>query len=141
MECKVFYESWQMDCCGEPFAIGDTVNWIVCEYKELGENQTVDLGKIDYFFEKHLFDRGPYYKLEGKIKGILILYEKFGPSKIAPFCNVPVSGTLRDATRVERLEEEYMGMKATGYIVILTNIKMGDLDNASMKARTNRKNL
>ncbi|MEU6442635.1 DUF6578 domain-containing protein [Streptomyces sp. NPDC047046] len=24
---QVFYESWQFACCGEPFAVGDTVRW------------------------------------------------------------------------------------------------------------------
>ncbi len=26
-ECKLFYESWQIQCCGEPFAVGDKVDW------------------------------------------------------------------------------------------------------------------
>ncbi|SBT93621.1 hypothetical protein GA0115233_106740 [Streptomyces sp. DI166] len=24
---KVFYEDWQMECCGTPFAVGDEVSW------------------------------------------------------------------------------------------------------------------
>ncbi|MEU1518204.1 DUF6578 domain-containing protein [Streptomyces sp. NPDC005811] len=24
---QVFYEDWQMECCGEPFAVGDEVSW------------------------------------------------------------------------------------------------------------------
>lgn len=26
-ECMIYYESWQIQCCGDPFAVGDTVNW------------------------------------------------------------------------------------------------------------------
>ena len=26
-QCTVYYESWQLQCCGEPFAVGDLVNW------------------------------------------------------------------------------------------------------------------
>ncbi len=26
-ECNVYYESWQIQCCGDPFAIGDKVEW------------------------------------------------------------------------------------------------------------------
>ena len=26
-KCAVYYESWQIQCCGEPFAVGDHVNW------------------------------------------------------------------------------------------------------------------
>jgi hypothetical protein len=24
---RVFYESWQMECCGTPFSVGEEVNW------------------------------------------------------------------------------------------------------------------
>ncbi|MGW2643723.1 DUF6578 domain-containing protein [Streptomyces sp. NPDC001393] len=24
---RVFYENWQMECCGTPFAVGDEVAW------------------------------------------------------------------------------------------------------------------
>ena len=26
-ECAVYYESWQLQCCGQPFAVGDKVEW------------------------------------------------------------------------------------------------------------------
>lgn len=26
-ECTLFYESWQLQCCGDPFAVGDKVEW------------------------------------------------------------------------------------------------------------------
>lgn len=26
-ECVVYYDSWQLQCCGEPFAMGGTINW------------------------------------------------------------------------------------------------------------------
>lgn len=124
MDCRVFYESWQMVCCGEPFEIGDTVNWTVCECKQLAAKQTVDLGKIEYWFENHLFDHGPYYELEGKVTSILIMYEKFESSKTEPSLNVPVSGTLREVFEIERIEKDYKGMEATGYIVTLSDIKI-----------------
>lgn len=40
--CNIFYESWQIQCCGKPFKIGDRVRWscvytndekIICGYK------------------------------------------------------------------------------------------------------------
>ena len=122
MNCKVFYESWQMDCCGEPFSIGDTVNWTVGEYEKLGPCNTVNLGKIDYYYENHLFDRGPYFELEGQVIDIKILYEKFGPSKLKSTESVPVSGELRETSKVERYEKGFNGMMVTGFIVALTGI-------------------
>lgn len=34
-KCTIYYESWQLQCCGEPFAIGDYVDWdcVQSEYK------------------------------------------------------------------------------------------------------------
>lgn len=35
-ECKLYYESWQLQCCGDPFAVGDKVDWTCAmptEYK------------------------------------------------------------------------------------------------------------
>ena len=26
-ECKIYYEAWQLQCCGDPFAVGDKVDW------------------------------------------------------------------------------------------------------------------
>ena len=122
MDCKVFYESWQMDCCGEPFSIGDTVNWTVGKYEKLGPCNTVNLGKIDYYYENHLFDRGLYFELEGRVIGIKILFEKFGPSKLKPSESVPVSGVLRETTKVERYEKGFNGMRVTGFVVTLSEI-------------------
>lgn len=28
-DCTVFYECWQMQCCGVPFSVGDVVKWLV----------------------------------------------------------------------------------------------------------------
>ncbi|WP_030614062.1 DUF6578 domain-containing protein [Streptomyces achromogenes] len=36
---RVFYEDWQMECCGRPFAVGDEVAWplVAAEPGERGE--------------------------------------------------------------------------------------------------------
>lgn len=122
MDCKVFYESWQMDCCGEPFSIGDTVNWTVGKYEKLGPCNTVNLGTIDYYYENHLFDRGPYFELEGQVIGIKILYEKFEPTKLKSTVSLPVSGVLRETSKVERFEKGFDGMEVTGFVVTLWEI-------------------
>lgn len=51
MKCSVFYESWQMECCGKAFYKGDNVKWLV--YKTDRLNTPVDIGKIDYCYEAH----------------------------------------------------------------------------------------
>lgn len=54
MKCTIFYECWQMECCGTPFAIGDTIKWLVMETEQL--NIPVDVGKINYCYEAHSSD-------------------------------------------------------------------------------------
>lgn len=33
-ECRIYYESWQIQCCGDPFAINDKVDWTCAMPKE-----------------------------------------------------------------------------------------------------------
>ena len=47
MQAMIFYEDWQMDCCGDPFAIGDDVNW-VCVKGDDGA-----LVACDYYYDAH----------------------------------------------------------------------------------------
>lgn len=35
VKCVVFYEDWQMECCGTKFSIGDTVKWPVIKTEQL----------------------------------------------------------------------------------------------------------
>ncbi|MEW2132573.1 DUF6578 domain-containing protein [Streptomyces sp. NPDC005435] len=34
---KVFYEDWQMGCCGDPFSVGDRVGWNLVPVKKAGD--------------------------------------------------------------------------------------------------------
>ena len=124
MDCRVYYESWQMDCCGESFAIGDVVCWTVCACPDSWTFQTVDIGKIDYCYENHLFDHGPYYDLEGTVTDIMILYEKHESSKSQSSMSVPVRGVLKKVSRINRYKKGYNEMSVSGYIVTLKDIKM-----------------
>ena len=51
MKCTVFYDSWQMECCGTPFSVGDIVKWLVLKAEQL--NTPVNVGAINYCYEAH----------------------------------------------------------------------------------------
>lgn len=53
MKCTVFYESWQLECCGKAFSIGDIVKWFVYKIEREQILAPVDLGTIDYCYEAH----------------------------------------------------------------------------------------
>ncbi len=48
-ECVVDYESWQMECCGKPFAVGEKISWSGFVFKRFGNAH----GFIIDFYEDH----------------------------------------------------------------------------------------
>ena len=118
--CKVFYESWQMECCGRPFAIGDSVSWLVLRETEL--NSPVDVGRIDYCYEAHSSAWEELFVLTGRVEQIDILYQRYEPSKENPRYLVPVGGMTIPAEKAEGYEKDKDDMKATGYVVTLGGV-------------------
>ncbi len=119
MKCTVFYESWQMECCGKAFSIGDIVKWLVYEIEREQILTPVDLGTIDYCYEAHDGDWEKLFVLEGKVETIKILYEKFRPMAENPQSLVSVGGKLFNSKRAKGFEKKIEDMKPTGYIVEL----------------------
>lgn len=78
---RVFYADRQMQCCGDPFTIGDRVKWPVCLPTVL--KTSVDIGKIGYCYEAH-GSEAKLFRLNGRVVKILGLYEKFVPSYKLP---------------------------------------------------------
>ena len=72
MKCIVFYDSWQMECCGVPFSVGDSVKWLVC--KAESTNFSTDLGKIDYYYEAHSSNWKRIFVLEGRVEAVNLIY-------------------------------------------------------------------
>lgn len=116
MNCTVFYESWQMECCGTAFSIGDTVTWFV--YKTTQINTPVDVGEINYYYEAHSSDFKNIFVLEGKVEAIKILYERYAPSTENPRFLVPIGGKVVKTELAEGFEK-CDNMQASGYIVHL----------------------
>lgn len=48
--CVVSYDSWQMQCCGNPFSVGDKIEW-TCEIPKKDVNRHGV--KIDFLEEHH----------------------------------------------------------------------------------------
>ena len=123
MNTKVFYELWQMECCGKPFKIGDPVEWYVISADRLV--RPFDVDGLEYFYDAHFDDWDGIYTLNGVVSNISVYYEKF-ELITAPGHNMlkPVPGTSEAiATDSSEDVEEYRGeLKASGYIVELDGI-------------------
>jgi len=120
---KVFYELWQMECCGKPFKIGDPVEWYVISADRLV--RPFDIDGLEYFYDAHFDDWNGIYMLKGVVSNISVYYEKF-ELITAPGHNMlkPVPGTSEAiATDSSEDVEEYRGeLKASGYIVELDGV-------------------
>ena len=114
-KCIVFYERWQMECCGIEFQTGDTVKWLVCNSYPL--ITPVDVGKVDYCYEAHDSDWKKIFVLEGIVEHIQILYERYAPLKDNPKLLAPVSGKLIASNCAKGFEKDVDDMKPSGYIV------------------------
>jgi hypothetical protein len=122
MEYTVFYEQWQMECCGTPFAVGDTIRWLV--YKTIGLNTAIDIGKIDYCYEAHSDKWEKLYVFTGRVQSIKILYERFEREKEDSPMMKRVDGTLMDTEAVDGAEDDVDAMEASGYVVRLSAVKV-----------------
>ncbi|MGW4195746.1 DUF6578 domain-containing protein [Streptomyces sp. NPDC005004] len=88
---KVFYEDWQMGCCGDPFSVGDRVGWnLVAVRKAADPGGAYGAGA---WVENH-GGRGP--ATEGLVRGVELVrtaYE-FRPQESPTLRPVPGSWSL-----------------------------------------------
>lgn len=120
-KCVVLYEDWQMQCCGEPFKIGDTVKWIVS--KTDSNEIPVDVGIINYYYETHSSDYKELFILCGivdKIRALYYKYEELPNSKI----NIPVDGLTLNIDSADGGDEPLEKLDFSAYIVSLNNINI-----------------
>lgn len=117
VKCVVFYEDWQMECCGTKFSIGDTVKWPVIKTEQL--NTPVNVGKIDYCYEAHDSNWENIFILEGKVETIKILYQKYVPSKNNPQMLIPIDGETIETEKAKGFDKNFKDMEYSGYIVTL----------------------
>lgn len=117
MNCNVYYETWQLECCGTVFSIGDTVKWLVCKVEQI--DTPIDIGEIDYYYEAHSSDWENIFVLEGNVETIKILYEQYEQKGNNSRILIPVDGKLIDTECASGFEEKIDDMRASAYVVHL----------------------
>lgn len=114
--CIVFYESWQLDCCGSPFDIGDSIKWIVKKCDKIAS--MVEIERIDYVYEAHSDEWTQLNVFEGIVSRIQILYEKFAPEEGNPTSLQRVKGgKVVDVITARQYESKLEGLYPAGFIV------------------------
>lgn len=109
MQTKVFYESWQMDCCGTPFQIGDTVQW------DCNLSNEDFIADADYYYEAHGETR---FNLKGVV--IEIYGVKYAYKENEDNIYYPVSHSMLPLKKAE----EFMKDGENGFLVVLSDVEI-----------------
>ncbi|WP_316776605.1 DUF6578 domain-containing protein [Streptomyces sasae] len=70
---KVFYEDWQMECCGTPFAVGDEVAWKLVAYGAGARRENTGYG-AEAWVENH---GGPDRPTAGRVHAVDLVREEY----------------------------------------------------------------
>ncbi|KUN85933.1 hypothetical protein AQJ66_11855 [Streptomyces bungoensis] len=88
---KVFYEDWQMECCGRRFGVGQEVGWRIVRYAEDGAGRDGDRYGAEAWVENH---GGPRHPTPGRVRAIELVSQDYTihPDRGGTFLE-PVPGT------------------------------------------------
>jgi hypothetical protein len=131
---KVWLDSWQWQCCGDPFAVGSEVLWDVLptppQHKPyLSELLGPELaGTIDFREEHH---EDPRFQprlvpTRGRVESIAAVYCQRAPragEEPRELFVVPGTTVLEQRERADGWEPEGDGLRFEGYVVELTALE------------------
>lgn len=115
-----------MQCCGDPFKIGDIIKWLVC--LPTGALRTpVDVGQIDYWYEAHdhvvqLFD------FTGTVTAVKGLFQRYEQSEENPRLLIPVYGELVNIPSANGFEKNIGDLEISGYVVELKDYTVDPIE-------------
>ncbi len=130
--CTVLYEGWQMECCGTPFCIGDTVLWPITNRKD-GKVIGSDMF-IPYYYEAHSSDYQNISMLQGIVTQIDVLYQTYELAIDGKYYT-PVSGFTRPAEKANGDDIENHDPPFHSYIVQLKNISIRPAEQSEITFR------
>ncbi|GHS87364.1 hypothetical protein FACS189487_03390 [Campylobacterota bacterium] len=119
-ECVVEIASWEMQCCGKPFAIGGSVEWYAYKW-ENNWSPVVDVGEIDYVYDHHTASDEDLFIIRGvvaRIKAVFYDYELAKDRKVY----IPVSGKIVDIDSANGWNKYADGKVCSSYYVTLHNV-------------------
>jgi len=121
----VWYSSWQMECCGEPFSVGDVVAWSLAENPDVEWLEPVigrDLAALVTHQEDHHALRDGAATRRARVLGIRCAYSSYAPGPDGDERTLrPVAGTAEivPAQYVGGSESTGSKLHLNGYLVDL----------------------
>lgn len=127
-ETVVYYESWQMDCCGDPFKIGEQIE-ITVEKRddEISYEGLPDLpDHLEFQYEGHGNLHGrQQYCLTGKVKKIFIEYCTFRKKDKTLFPNPPF---YIESEEAHRFMPDIGKAEYQGFVIIISDAVIAEED-------------
>lgn len=122
----VWVAAWQMECCGDPFAVGDQVVWTVD--REIDDDWFVaalgpDMAsRITHAEEHHDDGQDDLPEVSGRVLTITRAWGAYGPQRPGDQVHVPVPGShrfleVRESSGLEK--HAFSGLTFNGWIVEL----------------------
>jgi hypothetical protein len=129
VDALIWAADWELQCCGEPFAVGDTVTWAASTADGNRDWLATLVGpdlvqEISYLNTRH----GPHPSegpaiISGEVLGIRAAFvkQKADPPDSTMFHPVPGSEHLKDVLRADGWEPAIGARRFMGYVVWLSD--------------------
>lgn len=126
-ECKIYYESWQLQCCGDPFSVGDKVEWTCIMPREFNNAHGII---IDFEEEHHGFAT---HSIVGTVSKIIAERSEFPKGERVVWYHKAYT-IQEELTHADGWETNYKDDETTdrtfwGYIVTLKDVTEKPLNN------------
>ena len=124
VERRIWVEAWQLQCCGEPFEVGQPVSWTVASVVDR-EYLTNVIGAeaaaaVSDYEDHHDVAEGDVRPLSGTVRDIAAISCQFAPRGRALY-PVPGTAVVETRSRADGWEHEDESLKFMGYIVTLSS--------------------
>lgn len=121
---RVWVEAWQIQCCGDPFEIGSSIQWEGLttdgEFLETFLGPKV-AGTVTFAEERHADPDVELMSLSGRVAAVSAVFGQFAPAASNSKMLLPVegSGVVHERKRATGWEDEVEPQYFLGYIVDL----------------------
>lgn len=123
-KCTIYYDSWQMQCCGEPFSVGDKIEWTCA----IPDERNAHGIKLD-FHEEHHGDET--HSISGTVKRIMAEYSEDTRYDVPVVCEgdevLRENVSYADGRETERGDDDVILRHFWGYIVELEDVKIKEI--------------
>lgn len=121
----VWVSSWQMECCGDPFAVGDTVSLHLDAESDTEWYESAlgsEMARRITHAEEHHQEDEEYPEFTGHVLGIQRSWCAFGPTGADERVHYPIPGTARfeNVDRIDlSLRSSHPELNFNGWVVDL----------------------